>query len=324
VRSSGGFPVMVIKLDHPDEIRAQQMRKAEYFRSRDSASAALPLPGLGRPPAPRAAGYPAAPQAPAPPPFYPPTVPPNAQGGLAETLAHLRAYEEWRQQTIAAGQPAPPPAPQIVHMPAPPPPPAPIAPEGPRLSKEEEELIFEAKMARYIEKAGYVKPGMGSPAKPAEIKNQASGFKEIIQAFKELDAFKTQIAEVVGGGKGEDPEEEPEPAAKPDEITVLRIPGATFGGRPVMLPRNTKGTVDFFQQAVMSNLETSQELGVKAIAGVASALDKTSFGKLLESLAAKGGAPAQLAQTAKSAGMVGTGAVNGATPLPQRPRGPMA
>jgi hypothetical protein len=56
---------------------------------------------------------------------------------------------------------------------------------------------------------------------------------------------------------------------------------------------------------------------------VANALDKTSFGKLLESLAAKGGQPAQLAAAAKASGIVGTGAVNG-TAVPQRPRGPMA
>lgn len=318
VKSSGGFPVMTIQLDHPDEIRAQQMRRAEYFRNREAPSL-----GMGNPPPMPGMGYrgplPQAPPPPTPPPFYS-TVPPTG-GGLADTLAQLRAYEEWRQQTIAAGQPAPPPAPQIVHMPAPAPPPPPPAP--PARDPEVEELIFEAKMHRYIEKMGYVKPGVGAPAKPAEIKNQASGFKEIIQAFKELETFKSQIREAVGVGGGE-LEEEPEPKEPEDKISVVQIPGATIGGRPIMLPRKTKGTIDFFQQAVMSNLETSQELAVKALGGVAQALDKTSFGKLLENLAQKGGAPAQVAQIAKTSGMVGTGAVNGATPLPQRPRGPMA
>jgi hypothetical protein len=327
VKSSGGFPVMTIQLDHPDEIRAQQMRRAEYFRNREAPSL-----GMGsHPPAP-ARGY-QLPQQMAQPPYLsaPPPAPSFGQGGFAETLSQLQAYEEYRQGLIRAGQPAPPPAPQPVYLPAPQPPPPPPAPapvisNEPRLSKEEEELIFEAKMARYIEKAGYVKPGMGAPAKPIEIKNQASGFKEIIQAFKELDSFKAQIAEVVGGkpGAGDD-EEEPETEAKPeDKISILQIPGASIGGRPIMLPRNTKGTIDFFQQAVMANLETSQELAVKALGGVAAALDKTSFGKLLESLANKGPQAAQLAQAARASGMVGTGAVNGATPLPQRPRGPMA
>jgi hypothetical protein len=326
VRSSGGFPVMVIKLDHPDEIRAQQMRRDEYFRRKETLSGPTGLPGLGRPPVPRAAGYPTAPPPTAPPPmFYPQaTVPPQGQG-LADTLAQLRAYEEWRQQTIAAGQPAPPPAPQIVHMPAPVAPPSPSpAPMPPALTAEQEQLIFEAKMHRFIETQGYVKPGVGAPAKPAEIKSQASGFKDIIQAFKELETFKLQIREAVGAGvNSEGEEEEPEPKELEDKISVVQIPGATIGGRPIMLPRKTKGTIDFFQQAVMSNLETSQELAVKAIGGIAQTLDKTSFGKLLESLAAKGGQPAQLAAAAKASGLTGTGAVNGTAVL-QRPRGPMA
>jgi hypothetical protein len=333
IRASGGFPVMTITLEHPDEIRAQQMRKAQYFRDKETPSLSTPagLPGLGyRGPIPPAQGYQQfQPQPPPPvmPPIYP-TVPPVG-AGLADTLAQLRAYEEWRQQTIAAGQPAPPPAPQIVHMPPPPSPPV-AAPEGPRLSKEEEELIFEAKMNRFIEKAGYVKPGVGAPPTPTAVVATASdpvaAIENLLKTFAKIKGMEKQVGTLFGY-EPKDPnaeEEEPEPEKKPDEITVLKIPGATFGGRPVMLPRNTKGTIDFFQQAVMSNLETSQELGVKAIAGVASALDKTSFGKLLESLAQKGGAPAQLAQATKASGIVGTGSVNGATPLPQRPRGPMA
>jgi hypothetical protein len=326
IRASGGFPVMTITLEHPDEIRAQQMRKAQYFRDRETPS--LAPAGVGPPPLYRV------PAQMAQPPYL--SHPPPAQPvqlaqpqSLTDKIAEWRAYEEHRQWLLASGQPAPPPVPQIVHVPAPVLPLPPVAaPEGPRLSKEEEELIFEAKMNRFIEKAGYVKPGLGSPPSPAAVAasatNPVAAMKDLFKMFAEIKGMEKQVGTLFGyTEKTAEDEEEPEPEKPKDEISVLQIPGASISGRPIMLPRNTKGTIDFFQQAVMSNLETSQELAVKALGGVAAALDKTSFGKLLESLAAKGGQPAQLAAAAKASGIVGTGAVNGSAPI-ARPRGPMA
>lgn len=321
IRTTGSFPVMHMRLAHPDEIRAQEARKADYLHHQRMSGPVGPS-GYSSSPVQRMTGPMGFGAAPQPPPAAPVVVQASAAPQTpTEQLAHLIQFEELRQRLMAMGQPVPPPLPQIIH--APPPPPVYQPPPPPALTKEQEELIFEAKMNRFIEAKGFVKPGLGAPpatAAAAAAANPVAAVKELIKTFGEIRGMETSVKAMFGIAEdaGEEPEDKP---TKLEELSVLKIPGVGVGGRPIMLPRNTKGTLDFFQQAVMSNLETSQELGVKAIAGVAAALDKTSFGKLLESLAAKGGAPAQLAQTVKAQGLVGVGAANG---TPQRVRGPLA
>jgi hypothetical protein len=321
VKQAGSFKVMHMKLDHPDEIRALKMRKADFMNqqmitgrppmSPPNYRPPPPMPGMGAMPS-----YPSVtPTLPAPPNQ---TVPPTAM----DQLEQWRKWEEFRQQLIMANQPAPPSMPMPVFQP-----PAPVIqqlpPAAPAMSKEDEELIFEARMARFIKAGGYVLPSETPAAKPADIKDRAAGFKEIIAAFKELESFKTQIQEAVGGGGTGETEEEPAAAENPiDKITFMPIP--IGGGRVVQLPRNTKGTADFIQQWLGSNPQMTMELGVQAMGGIAQALDKTSFGKVLSDLVARGGPPAQIAQAAQAAGIQGTGPLNGSTPATQRIRSPQA
>ena len=318
VRQIGSFATMYLKLDHPDEIRALRMRKADFLATQRVSSGSAPnwrsppaMPGMGHWPS-------QTPTLPAPaPPAQ--TTPPSPM----DQLDQWRRWEEFRQQLVQTGQPAPPsmPMPTFQPPPAPPPPPQ-LPPPAPAMSKEQEELIFEARMNRFIKANGYVLPSEAPAAKPAEIKDRAAGFKDIIAAFKELETFKTQITEAVGGGNaGAEEEEEPAAPNPIDKVTLFPIPAP--GGKIIQLPRNTKGTVDFIQQWLGSNPEMTMELGVRAMGGIAQALDQTSFGKVLAGLAARGGPPAQIAQAVAAAGIQGSGPLNG-TATPTRIRSPQA
>jgi hypothetical protein len=311
--------MMTLHLDHPDEIRALQQRKSAYFRPQPPGYRASPRAPVGM-----GAPMQQQPQAPLPPP--PPVPVPNPQ--LSQTdqfnqmLQFMQSYETYRQQVAATGAPMPAPLPpQIIQAPAPPPP-----REEDRLSAEEKELIEEGRIRRFLEKNGYVKAGVGAPPPPAAAaqaaQNPVSAVKDLIKTFAEIQGLEGQVKAMFGIADKEEPDK-PEETEKPDPVKVVQIPGATAFGRPVMFPRGTEGFLDWCQQAVMANLETSGELAANALGTFAKSLDGTSFSRLLDRLTAQGGAPAQVAAQAKAAGVIGTGATNGAAPMIPR-RGPTA
>lgn len=309
--------MMTLHLDHPDEIRALQQRKSAYFRPQPPGYRASPRAPVGM-------GAPMQqPPAPLPPP--PPMQAPNPQlspaDAFAQTMQSIQAYEAWRQQVVATGAPMPaplPPPPQIIHAPPP-------AREEDRLTKEEKELLEEARFRRFVEKEGYVKQGLGAPPPPAAAaqaaQNPVSAVKDLIKTFAEIQGLESQVKSLFGVADKVEPEE-PEPEEKPNPIKVVAIPGAKAYGRDILFPRGTDGLLDWCQQAVMANLETSGQLAGNVLGTFAKSLDGTSFSRLLERLMAQGGAPAQVAAEAKAAGLVGTGAppANGMSRKP----GPLA
>ena len=292
--------MMAIRLGHPEEIRVQRRAKDEYFMEQQRLGYGQPGLPPRRP----------TPQQPLPPPPPYPQAAPQAAAPQPDPFEQFARYEQWRQQVIATGAPAPPPAPppppQVIHMPPP-------QPAGPRLTAEETELIEEAKFTRFLEKGGYVKAGVGAPVPPAAAaqaaQNPVSAIKELLGTFKAIQGLKGEVGELFGVTEAEEKPEEPE--EKPDVPKFVQIPAAKAFGRPIFMPQETEGFVDWCQKAVLANAETSGDLALKMLGGFAQALDKTSFGKLVEKLAAQGGAPAVVAEQAKAAGMIGTGAPNG-------------
>ena len=319
--------MMVMRLGHPDDIRMQRNAKEQYLRSQRAM-------GVSGSPMPR---YQPLPQQPLPPPppfpqqMPQPQVAPAQQQqlGVAEMLAQFQAYEAWRQQVIATGAPPPPPAPppQIIHQA----PPAPVLPpEAPKLSKEDAELLEEAKFMRRATALGWAphQPATTPPAVAAQAANDpVAGIESLLNTFTKIDNLRAKVGAAFGV---EATEEKPEVAAEEpiEKPKIVELPVAKAFGRPIYMARETEGFVDWCQQTVMANLETSGELATKMLGGFAKALDGTSFSRLLERLASQGGGPAALAAQARAAGMMGQAPappqMNGAPPAMRAPRGPTA
>jgi hypothetical protein len=304
--------MMAIRLGHPEEIRVQRKAKDDYFFEQQRL-------GFGQPGSPPRRMQQALPLPLPPPPPPPPVgVAPAGPAGF-DFFDYATKYEQWRNMVAATGAPMPPPAPQIVHVPAP----QPQAPVGPRLTAEETQLIEEAKFTRFLEKGGYVKAGVGAPTPPAAAaaaaQNPVSAIKELLGTFKAIQGLKGEVGELFGVSEAVE-EEKPE---EPEKPKFTEIPVAKAFGRPIFWPADGDGMVDTFQKAIVANPETTMDMALKFLGGAAKALDGTKFGQLLERVMSQSANPAaaQAAAQAKAAGMIGTGAPNGA--LAKRP-GPMA
>jgi hypothetical protein len=226
-------------------------------------------------------------------------------------------YESIRQNMIASGMGSPPPIAAAPQAPASPP-----APLPPRLTPEEQEMLEEAKFERRARALGYVPASSiaaHTPAPTAAQVTQAAadpvaGIKGLLKSFKEISNMRSELAEALGIEEPDDPppavtatiEEKVEP---PFKLAMLPLVKAGKDKRPVYFPQDVEGgAVEWAKAFFSANPDTSTEIGLKFLSGVAKAVDQTSFGRILEKLAAQGGAAQVAAQEAQVKGVVGTGA----------------
>jgi len=321
----GATRMMTLRLDHPDEIRGMLARKQEW---QDQQHAAPPPRPYARPPSmgysPTQAPMPqyaAPPQSPpqaapaAPPPPTPPSALAPGQDPIQVMQSYFQLYEAWRERWGAQAAAAAPP----------PPPPAPVAPppQAPALSKEDQALLNRARAEEAARSLGWAPPQAQAPVQPAHVAQAVhdpiSALRDYAKQMKEFEGLKDDLADFFGlKPQASAPEEPPEEEEKPDPPKFVEIPIARPFGRPVYFPQDTEGTVDFVQKAVMANLETSGELAMRVLGGLAKSIDNTSLGRVLERLAAASPQAAEVARAAKAMGMVGEGT---AAPAPPR-KGP--
>jgi len=336
--ATGSGRMMELFLDHPDEIQAQEQRRAQYLRHARPQGVGAPMPpplrynpgpsaypyGAGH--SPYASGAGAAPAAPA-----------AAAQQAVTPLDAIRQYneamallEETRQRILASGAPAPPPLVVAAPAAAPPPPPPPPTPQELQDKQDMEDWRFE----RRLRSLGYVKPDempRPPPATPNQVVAAAAdpieGFEKMLAMVKRVGDMKGTIAEAFGLPTAADTPEAPEPEEPVDAPKIAKLPLAKFRGRDIFIPRETKGVMEFAEQAFMANLETSSELAGLFLGNLAKVLDQTALGKLMAQLLARGGPAAAVVQQAQAQGLVGTGS-NGApttgNPVLARPKGPMA
>jgi hypothetical protein len=303
---------MELRLDDPESIIAAQRRAADWNAGR-GASAPPPvnvghrqMGGLG-------------------------SLPQQQQMQSAQPASdffdQLQKYEQWRQGVIASGAPAPP---QIQVVPAQPlAPPVAQPPPVPVLSPEDSELLEDAKFRQRAKRLGYIEIGALPPPTPPTVaattqgvQSPVGGIRDILRSIKDLTSLKGEIASTFGI---EIPEEtDIEPAAAIEEVRLpfkpVAIPMVQPFGRAIYYPRDVEGgAVEWAQSFFAANPETSVELGLRFLQGVAKAVDQTSFGKVLEKLASQSGAAVESAKQAAAVGVVGTGqpsqpALNGQHP----------
>jgi hypothetical protein len=319
----GSFPQMVLRLEDPEEIQAQKRRHEQFIQAKRMAGAIRPVAGP-----PTAPQYPQQYGYPPPPPQAPPQQAQVPQP--VDTLAEFARYEQFRQQLLANGQPAPPPVP--APLPLPPPPPPQVVVQQPRLTKEEEEMLEEAKFQRMAQRLGYQKLGVGAlpPVPPTAAAQAAADPVEaivgLLATFERIDGLRTKAKKVFGVvDSPEEPDEPAAPAETEKKIAYFKVPGIKPFGRDFQVSTSGATFVDQIKETLLGNPEFVGDMGLRMMKGAAEILDKSSFASLVAKLATREGAPAQVAAAAQTAGMIGMGAVNGAAPhAPTRPRGPLA
>jgi hypothetical protein len=320
----GSEAQMLLRLEDPADIRLQQQKKMEYLTERAKAgnlAAGNPPLGFGYPHSMSPAAPPTTTAA-APPGYFPQ---PQQQVDPFEWLQRAESYRQQVMETQRLGQPPPPPpqAPAPMAAPLPPPP-----PPAPRLSEQEIVDLEAGRFARMAKALGYAPTGVGAPPSPTVAAQAAedpvSAMDRLITTFEKISKVKERLAALgeTPGAEEVEPPKEPETPEK--KIAFFKVPGIKPFGRDFQIATSSENWVEQIKETLLGNPEFTGDMAIKMIGGVAQVLDKTSFGSLLNKLAAQPGAGQAAAAAVQAAGIVGVGAVNGAPAHKPLPRGPIA